>query len=374
VTVISDDYWMRRALRLAALGRHASPNPMVGCVIVDPSGCKVGEGYHHEPGLPHAEVNALHQAGARARLATAYVTLEPCSHHGRTPPCVDALIASGVGRVVIAMTDPDIRVSGRGIDRLEASGVETVIGVLQAQANSLNRAYIHHRVTGLPWVTVKVATTLDGKIATESGDSRWITGAITRRWVHRQLRDRSDAILVGVNTVLRDDPRLTTRLSRKPGRNPLRVVLDSHLRTPSNAKIVGQATLDGKTIIACLPDYARSHAAEWADRGVRLVPIKPDNSGTISLYELLSTLGTSHAVSTVLVEGGSRVIGSFVRNGLVNRYITTIGPKLIGGKSGIGPVGGTEIASTMKEAVRLSIWKMRKSASDIVIDAFLAEN
>jgi diaminohydroxyphosphoribosylaminopyrimidine deaminase/5-amino-6-(5-phosphoribosylamino)uracil reductase len=344
---------------------------MVGCVIIDPDGCKVGEGYHLQPGQPHAEVNALANAGHGAAGATAYVTLEPCSHFGRTPPCVDALIGAGVKSVVVAMTDPDLRVSGRGIERLLSAGIQVRTGVLEDEAISLNRAYIHHRTTGMPWVTVKVAVTLDGKIATAGGDSKWITGPITRKWVHRQLRDRCDAILVGVNTVLSDDPELTTRLSSKNGRNPLRVIVDSHLRTPLDSKVVKQSEVDGKTIIACLAQFEQSRLREYVNRGVLAAPMQPDNNNRVDIVELLSWLGTSKDVAAVLVEGGAEIIGSLFERQLVNRYVSVIAPKIIGGKSAIGPIGGFALASTMKEAVVLEQWRARRCAADLVIDALL---
>jgi len=363
---------MSRALHLASLGRHASPNPMVGCVIVDSAGIKVGEGFHRVPGQPHAEVNALADAGTKARGATVYVTLEPCSHFGRTPPCVDALINAGVAAVVVAMTDPDVRVSGRGIEKLRRANITVRTGVLEGVARSLNQAYIYHRSSGMPWVTVKIASTLDGRIATASGDSKWITGPITRKWVHRQLRDRHDAILVGINTVLRDDPELTTRLTNGGGRHPLRIIVDSHLRTPLDSKIVKLTEDDGKTIIACLPGADVEKTKQLEQHDVMLLPIEPDNNNRVDLYKLLSYLGTSRDVTGVLVEGGPEIIASLFEGGLVKRYISTVAPKVIGGKSAIGPIGGFGLASTMKEATILKEWKVRRSAADLVIDALLS--
>ncbi len=370
----TDEFWMRRALRLAVLGRHASPNPMVGCVIVDRFGNKLGEGFHPAPGQPHAEVFAVAKAGHSARGATAYVTLEPCSHHGRTPPCADLLVEAGISRVVIAMSDPDSRVSGNGIGCLLAAGIEVDLGVMETEARLLNRAYIHHRTTGMPWVTVKVATTLDGKMATVDGDSRWITGPVTRRWVHRGLRDRADAILVGVNTVLVDNPSLTTRLSQRIGRDPLRIIVDSRLRTPLDSKVVKHSEVDGKTVIACLAQFAQDGINKYAGRGVVVLPVDADNDSRVDLRKLLHALGTSYAVSAVLVEGGASIIASAVERRLVNRYVTTIGPKLVGGNLASGPIGGNGLASRMKEAPGVFVLNVRRSAVDIVIDASIGSD
>jgi diaminohydroxyphosphoribosylaminopyrimidine deaminase/5-amino-6-(5-phosphoribosylamino)uracil reductase len=347
---------------------------MVGCVIVDPSGQKIAEGYHHERGQPHAEVMALHLAGNLAEGATVYVTLEPCTHHGRTPPCADALIAAGVRRVVVAMTDPDFRVAGRGIDRLIASGIGVEVGVLEESARLLNRAYIHHRSTGMPWITVKIATTLDGKIATVDGDSRWITGPVTRKWVHRQLRDRTDAIMVGINTILKDDPKLTTRLVSRRGRSPLRVIVDSTLRTPLDSQVVQQAATDGLTLIACLPGLPSERIEALEARGVSVMPVPADNKGRVDLRQLALTLGTRDDIVSVLIEGGSSIIASAIEQNLVNRYISTVGPSLIGGFCAPGPIGGDGLACTMKAAVQVKQMKVRRSAEDLVIDALLSRH
>jgi diaminohydroxyphosphoribosylaminopyrimidine deaminase/5-amino-6-(5-phosphoribosylamino)uracil reductase len=344
---------------------------MVGCVIVDQTGKIVGEGFHPGPGSPHAEIYALNEAGSRAIGSTVYVTLEPCSHYGRTPPCADALVAARVGRVVVAMLDPDVRVSGNGMQILNRANIETSVGILEEEARSLNRSYIFHRENQMPWVTVKIAMTLDGKTATSDGDSKWITGPITRRWVHRQLRDRTDAILIGVGTVILDNPLLTTRLTTKPGRDPVRVILDSNLRTPLDSLVIGQGKIDGKTIIACLDSFDLKKGKEIENAGAILVPIRPDMRERVDLRVLLSTLGTTRDISTVLIEGGASIIASAIGQGLVNRYVTTIAPKLIGGKSAIGPIGGNGLAGTMNTAVRLRQWKARRCAQDLVIDALL---
>jgi diaminohydroxyphosphoribosylaminopyrimidine deaminase/5-amino-6-(5-phosphoribosylamino)uracil reductase len=361
-----DITYMRRALRLAALGRHASPNPMVGCVIVSDAGQIVGEGWHPKAGEPHAEVFALRQAGAAARGAAAFVTLEPCSHHGRTPPCAEALVSAGITRVVAAMADPDIRVAGEGFEKLRLGGVEVSVGLLEAEARALNAAYIKHRVTGLPWVVLKTAMTLDGKIATATGDSQWITSPISRRAVHRQLRDRCDAILTGVGTVLADDPSLTTRLTHKPGRNPWRIVVDSQLRTPLNSKIVQLAGEDGRTILATTPDADPARREALEARGCRILLCKASD-GRVDLADCMSQLGTRGDIIGVLVEGGGRLASSLLSAKMVDRWLAFIAPKVIGGTDAPGPVGDLGI-NRMADAQIVSFQKVRRCGPDIVID------
>ena len=358
---------MRRALRLAALGRHASPNPMVGCVLVSASGQTVGEGWHPKAGEPHAEVFALREAGERARGATAFVTLEPCSHHGRTPPCADALLTAGVRRVVCAMADPDPRVSGRGLEKLHAGGVEVSVGLLEAEARALNAAYIKHRETGLPWVVLKTAMTLDGKIATAAGDSKWITSPLSRLAVHRQLRDRCDAILTGIGTVLADDPSLTTRLTHKEGRNPWRIVVDSRLRTPADARIVRQAGEDGRTILATTAGADPARQAALEALGCKMLICEAVN-GRVDLADLLRRLGTRGDIIGVLVEGGGQLAASLLAHNLADRWLAFIAPKVIGGDAAPGPVGGMGIAR-MADAQAIKFRQIRRCGPDIVIDA-----
>ena len=366
-----DDARMRRALRLAALGREAAPNPMVGCVIVSADGFKVSEGWHVRPGEPHAEVNALQMAGGQARGATVYVTLEPCSHFGRTPPCADALIAADVARVMVAMLDPDTRVAGRGVERLRAAGVQVEVGLGEAESRCLNVAYIKHRTTGLPYVTAKMAMTLDGRIATASGDSRWITGPITRTWVHRQLRARNQAVLVGLGTVLADDPSLTVRLPHQPmARNPVRVIVDTSLRTPLHSQVVAMAAADHKTIIAYShPDTEREQALQNA--GVTLARCAADSAGRVDLTDLMAKLGHEFGVVSVLVEGGAGLLGSLLGQRLVDRYYATIAPKFVGDQDAPGPVGGTGFASTMNEALAGEWLTARRSGADYVLGCIL---
>ena len=361
-----DAHFMRRALRLAALGRHASPNPMVGCVLVNDAGEIVGEGWHPEPGQPHAEVFALRDAGDRARCATAYVTLEPCSHHGRTPPCADALIRAGVRRVVAAMTDPDPRVAGRGLEQLRVGGLEVAVGTCEAEARALNAAYVKHRTTGLPWFVLKTAMTLDGKIATTTGDSQWITSPTARRAVHRQLRDRCDGILTGVGTILADDPTLTTRLTHKIGRNPWRIVVDSRLRTPLDSQVVRQSAQDGKTILATTEgtDPARREALEA--RGCQIL-VCDSNDRRVDLTDLAHRLGTRGDLMGVLVETGGALAASLLAAGLVDRWVAYVAPKIVGGQAAPGPIGGSGVTQ-MAKARAVTFQRVRRCGPDIVID------
>lgn len=289
---------MARALELAARADYrTSPNPMVGSVVLDSRGALAGEGYHERAGAPHGEAAALAAAGERARDGTVYVTLEPCTFAGRTPPCADALIAAGVRRVVVAMEDPDPRVRGRGVERLREAGIEVIAGVGAAAAERLNEFYVRQRLTGRPFVALKWAMTIDGRTATEPGEPRWITGSEARRHVH-ELRHRYDAILVGVNTVLADDPRLTTRLEdRADTRSPLRVVLDRHLRTPPTA-----AVLPALIFSSAAGSTAAREALEAA--GAEVIASSTDPAA------VLDELGRRGMLS-LLVEGGPQVHRSF---------------------------------------------------------------
>ncbi len=322
---------MARALRLARRADfRTSPNPMVGCVVVA-GGVAVGEGLHERAGAPHAEVTALRGAGARARGATVYVTLEPCSHHGRTPPCTQALVAAGVSRVVVAMLDPDPRVRGRGVRLLRERGVDVDVGVGAGEAAELNRAYLQHRLTGRPLVSAKFACTLDGRIATRTGESRWITGEVARRHGHR-LRHEHDAILVGVGTVLADDPLLSARY---PGaRQPLKVVLDHHGRTPPEARV-------------------RQGPA----------PLLIDSGD--DLPALLGRLG-GRGVLSLLVEGGPAVLGSFFDAGLVDRVYAYLNPSVMGGEAAPPAVAGLG-AGTLADRARLERVGTERLGDDILI-------
>lgn len=356
----SDTAWMRQALRLAARGRgRTSPNPMVGSVLVK-DGQIVGSGWHHRAGEPHAEVLALREAGEHARGATAYVSLEPCAHHGRTPPCAEALIAAGVTRVVAAMEDPDPRTAGKGVAALEEAGISVEVGVLGASARHLNEEYIHHRTTRRPFVTYKTGMSIDGRTAAADGSSQWITSPQARKDAHR-LRARSDAVCAGIGTVLADDPQLTVR-GVPASRPPLRVVVDSTGRTPAGAKVVSP---DAPTLVfAAAPDTAG--ATHLKQAGVEVVCV-PGERGQVDLPDMLRILGDRGVVS-LLLEGGATLAGAFARHGLIDRYVFYMAPKLLG-SSGSSTLDGWAAAS-IGEAVELTIFETKRVGPDLRITAY----
>lgn len=316
--------FMTRALHLAQRGLYTTdPNPRVGCVLVR-DGEVVGEGWHERAGGPHAEIHALERAGEAARGATAYITLEPCCHHGRTPPCTDALIRAGVARVVAAMEDPNPRVAGKGLARLAQVGIVVESGVMQAQAEALNPGFVRRMRVGLPFVRIKQACSLDGRTAMASGESRWITGEAARRDVHR-LRARSSAILTGVGTVLADDPSLTVRLDDLPAaRQPLRVVVDSRLRTPPSARMLGLP--GGTLILTAVGDPQRE--AELREAGAQVVAL-PTRDGGVDLHAALRYLAQAE-VNEVLVEAGPTLGGALLSAGLADELVLYVAPHLMG--------------------------------------------
>jgi len=309
---------MARALQLAARGRYTThPNPRVGCVVVR-DGEIVGEGWHQRAGEPHAEVHALRAAGARARGADLFVTLEPCSHHGRTPPCADALLQAGVGRVWAAMEDPNPLVAGQGLQRLRAGGIAVASGLLQKDAERLNRGFVSRMRRGRPFVTLKLAASLDGRTAMASGESQWITAAAARRDVHR-LRAEAGAVLTGIGTVLADDPQLTARGLEEPLRQPDRIVLDSQAQAPSQARVWAPGArrlwLTGQA--AAAPD------------GVELLRCERVSDGALDLGAVLARLGEAQ-VNAVLLECGPRLAGAFLQAGMVDEIVAYLAPTLLG--------------------------------------------
>jgi diaminohydroxyphosphoribosylaminopyrimidine deaminase/5-amino-6-(5-phosphoribosylamino)uracil reductase len=342
----ADARWMKRALRLAARGLgRTSPNPMVGALVVK-RGRLVGEGYHRQVGGPHAEIWALRQAGAKAGGATMYVTLEPCCHHGRTAPCTDALIRARLARVVVACLDPDKRVSGRGIHLLRKAGIDVEVDVLQDDARRLNAPYFKHTTTGLPLVSLKAAMSLDGKIATAKGESKWITGERARAAAHR-LRAIHDAVLVGVGTVLADDPSLTVRSAR--GRTPLRIVLTADERPP----IIAVTRRAPRNRIDSLQ---RAGAEVWTAASRR---------GAVYLPSLLRRLAENE-VQSVMVEGGGTVAESALAAGLADRVYFFVAPRIIGGAEAPTPVEGAGV-SRLSETWRLASVQVRRVGEDLLI-------
>lgn len=332
---------MQRAIELARLGEGCvEPNPMVGCVIVR-AGKVAGEGWHKKFGGPHAEVHALKAAGARARSATAYVSLEPCCHTGKTPPCADALIAAGVRRVVAAVKDPNPLVAGKGLSRLRRAGVRVDVGLLAAEARELLAPFITIHTRARPYVILKWAQSLDGRIATRGGESKWITSRESRAAGHA-LRARVDAVIVGIGTVLADDPELTARMAR-PRRVAARIVLDRHLRTPLSSKLVRTAR-ETPTIIACgrggprAPGDAQAGADRLRAAGCEVLQL-PSGADEVDIAALLSELH-ARGMTNVMVEGGGRVLGSFFDLRLADEAHVFIAPKLIGGADAPGPLRG----------------------------------
>jgi len=353
--------FMRRAITLARKGvGKTSPNPAVGAVIVH-DGAVVGEGWHRRAGTPHAEVHALHQAGELARGSDVYVTLEPCSHFGRTPPCADALVAAGVARVYVGMVDPNPLVSGRGIERLRTAGIEVTSGLLQEECRRLNEPFIKHVTSGRPLVVLKSAMTLDGRTATGCGDSRWVTGEASRRLVHR-LRATMDAVMVGVGTLLADDPELTVRLVR--GRSPLRIVVDSDLRTPVTARLLAAGGGGGVLLATVCKDPAKI-AALTAAGGEVIVCSSRD--GRVDLADLLLRLG-SRGVQSILLEGGEILAGEMLRQGLIDRFLFFVAPKLVGGE-GKGIFAGAG-ARLMRDASPLRIERISRVGDDLLLEAY----
>ncbi len=363
----SDDVrFMQRALRAAARGRP-SPNPHVGAVIVA-GGVVVGVGHHAKAGGPHAEIVALVDAGAHARGATLYVTLEPCNHLGRTAPCTEAILATGVARVVIGTRDPAPHAPG-GLERLRDAGIELVVGVEERAARRLVSDFAKQITTGIPFVTIKAAVTLDGRIATRSGDSRWITGPEARKHAHR-MRDASDAVLVGIGTVLADDPELTVRHVR--GRDPLRVVLDSALRTPVTAKLVRHGSAAQTLIFHANDAPAERRAALAALPGVALVELARAPNGTLDLDAVLRELGRRDCVR-VLVEGGARLHGALLDAGLVDRVAVFVAPVLLGDSEAVPLARGREIA-TIADALRLRDVEITRLGDDVLFEGDAAQS
>ena len=359
------DRFMKRALELAACGLgRTSPNPAVGAVVVR-DGAIVGEGYHRRAGEPHAERVALANAGEAARDAQIYVSLEPCCHHGRTPPCTDAIAEAGIASVVYALQDPDPLCAGGGEAALRAAGIDVQGGFMAEEAGRLLEGYIRHRRTGRPLMTVKLAMSLDGRIATRTGDSRWISGEQSRGIVHR-LRDRCDVVMVGAGTVLADDPSLTTR-DVPGGRDALRVIADSRARTPASARVIHQES-DAGCLIACTDAAPPERVQALRDAGAEVV-VLPERAGRVDLGALMDELGARGALN-VLIEGGGGLVAGALEAGVVDRMLLFYAPLIIGGEDAVAGVAGAGVAR-VADAPKLRDVTTRRVGDDLLVEGYL---
>jgi len=353
--------YMLEALKLAQKGSgYTSPNPMVGAIIVKENQI-VGRGFHTAYGEAHAEINALADAGEKAKGATMYVTLEPCNHTGKTPPCTHAIIKAGIKAVFIAMPDPNPGVTGGGTKFLTEKGLEVHTGILKESAEALNVAFIKFITTGLPYVIVKYAMTLDGRIATKTGDARWISNEYSRKFVHH-LRNDCDAILVGIGTVKKDNPSLTTRLDEGTGVDPTRIVVDTHLDIDPSAKVLTQES-KVKTILACTAEAAKKREHLFEKENVLVLPV-PTKDNRIDLSELMKVIGQMKMTS-VLIEGGSRILSSALKQGIVDRVNCFIAPKLLGGDG--YPVCQGDAPINMDNAIQLNKTSAYLLGADVMI-------
>ena len=362
MTTTIDATLMRRAIRLAERGRGlASPNPPVGALVVR-DGAILGRGFHRGPGTAHAEVEAIEAAGDACRGATLYVTLEPCTHQGRTPPCAPRVIQAGFARVVVGTTDPNPLVDGRGLTSLREAGIEVEAGVLRPDAERLIQSFSKFIRTGRPFVTAKAGISLDGRVAAADGSSQWITGPAARRDGHR-LREAADAVLVGIGTVLHDDPQLTVRLRGHHGRQPLRVVLDSSGRTPLDARILAG---DASTLIVVTDKATQESEQALRARGADVLRVV-SRDGRVDLAATVEALG-HRGVSDLLIEGGPTVLGDAVERSLVDRYVFYVAPKLLG-SGGPGAIAAL-VAPTISDARELRVESVRHVGADIRIEAY----
>lgn len=358
---MTDAHYMRRALTLARRGRP-SPNPRVGAVVAS-GGRIVGEAYHHRAGQPHAEVLALRAAGEQARGADLYVTLEPCCHHGRTPPCTDAVIAAGISRVVAAMEDPDPKVSSRGFEKLRQAGIAVEVGLCEAEARRLNEAYIKHRTTGMPLVILKSAISLDGRIATRTGSSRWITGERARAYAHR-IRSEADAIVIGAGTARLDNPALTARVGRKT-LHPARVIVTASGVLPPDLAAVCET---GECIIATCAGSPSESLRKLEAGGAHIIRLE-QCGGRLSIAELMRQLAAMGCL-TVLIEGGGELAASALEERVVDKVMFFYAPCIIGGREAAPAVGGTGVAD-VGSAVRLERLRIRRLGPDFLVEGYV---
>jgi len=365
-TDMDDQHFMQMALDLAVKGEgFTSPNPLVGAILVK-DGQVVGSGYHEVIGGPHAEVNAIDAAGDRAAGATLYVTLEPCNHTGRTPPCTRKILEFGISRVVVAMSDPNEKVIGGGLEFLQQNGIQVTKGVCEKQAQKQNEAFIKYIRTGQPFVIAKCAATLDGRIATRTGDSKWVTGEASRKFVHT-LRHAVDAIMVGINTVRKDNPSLTTRLDDRQGEDPIRIILDTHLSIAPDARVL-QQTSASETILVAGHGVARSKKTAFEKAGARVIESSlKDNR--IDMFTLMDQLGELE-ICSLLIEGGSRVLASAFKAGIVDKVLFFYAPKILGGDDGV-PICSGPGAELMNQSTAVKEIAVQRFADDVLIEGYI---
>ncbi|MBI3600095.1 MAG: bifunctional diaminohydroxyphosphoribosylaminopyrimidine deaminase/5-amino-6-(5-phosphoribosylamino)uracil reductase RibD [Nitrospinae bacterium] len=374
-----NEKYMKRAIELALMAKgRTSPNPMVGAVIIK-GGKIVGEGYHKKAGTPHAEINALDAASKSAKDGIMYINLEPCCHQGRTPPCTKSLIKSGLKKIVVGMIDPNPLVSGKGIKELKDAGIQVSVGLLEKECRKINEVYIKYITTGTPFVLLKVAMSLDGKIATHTKDSKWITGKPSRDRVH-QLRDEVDAVMVGIGTVLQDDPNLTVSLKKKKVNDPIRIIVDSSLRIPLDANVFksphnppfrkgGRGGI--RVIIAAAKRADDKKVSALKEKGVDVLIIE-GNEERVNLLKLMEDLG-KREITSIMIEGGSELNSSAIEAGIVDKVIFFIAPRIIGGKDGISSVGGRGIVK-LEDSLNIRDVNVDRIGSDIVVEGYLGKN
>ena len=363
---MDDPYFMKMALALAEKGRgYTSPNPMVGAVVVK-DGVAVGKGCHRAVGEAHAEVYAIEDAGSSAKGATLYVTLEPCNHTGRTPPCTVKILQAGIKRVVVAMRDPNPDVKGGGIDCLKRQGVEVSLGVHKTEAKKLNESFIKYVQTKRPFVLLKCAATLDGRIATRTGDARWVSGPESRKYVH-WLRHSSDAILVGIGTIKADNPSLTTRLEDVRGVDPIRIVLDTHLSIAEDAKVL-RVQSDSDTIIVSGQSILEDKKARIEEQGAQVIE-SPLKDGKIDLDFLMGRLGTM-GVTSLLIEGGGKVIAAALAAEVVDKVFFFFAPKILGGDDGV-PICSGKGPTKMNQCIPVKDIAVKRFGDDILIEGYI---
>jgi diaminohydroxyphosphoribosylaminopyrimidine deaminase/5-amino-6-(5-phosphoribosylamino)uracil reductase len=361
-----NERYMKRAIDLALMARgRTSPNPMVGAVIIK-GGRIIGEGYHKKAGTPHAEVNAINAAGRNAKDGIMYVTLEPCCHQGRTPPCTKTIIKSGIKKVVIGMVDPNPVVAGKGIKELKDAEIQVSTGLLEKECKSLNEAYIKYITTKKPFVLLKVAMSLDGKIATSKRESKWITSEKSRERVHH-LRDEVDAVMVGIGTVLQDNPNLTVALKKGKVNNPYRIIVDSELKIPLDANIL-KSNLKSKVIIATTTKSNTKKVNILREKGAEVILVE-DNKQRVNLLKLMNELGKME-ITSIMIEGGSELNSSALESGIVDKVIFFIAPRIIGGKDSVPAVGGRGF-ERLSDSLNIHDINVDRCGNDIVIEGYL---